>query len=318
MDFLYAAMQLLDFDPMTAPAAGQICHCFICLGPGIYEIGGEHEMPRLFKDYYNEGGGHLLLFKVPRRIERAKASPKMDLYDYVVGAFDTYIYILKRSGKNVIQKKINYCDIFAIEDIHALLKGSLKLYTESEPVVIDYNTVSEEIILKLINIIERNINHITRTIVAESLPTESDPNDPKSIDVLFENLIGKLRVMDTGLKLTAYQPRIYVRLTRELKYKLKYEQYSLSKLAFIINDKELIILRRGTPVRNKRKEELDYSYLYIPFQNIKSAGISGFDEDQYLERFELRAGNITFAFVFEGANSGIKDLSGKLSGLSGA
>jgi hypothetical protein len=297
-------------------------------GPWIYEINEEHTIPRLFRDNYREDLNPLLLFKVPRRIERRAASPSMDLYDYLIGAFDTYIHIWRRAGKNVVEKCINYSDIFAVRDEQALLKGELMLYTESEPIVIDYNTVSEGVILKLINIIENKISGPSREIASREIPIYFNDRDPRSLNMLYFNLLTRLKEANPASRLAAYQPRIYtkpqisreafwndIRNSLELKQKLK--DRTLARFAFIINDKELIILESRTWKRNTPREELGYSFLYVPLQNIRGAFVYAFDEWYGLSIAEIQAGNKTFEYICENTNADIREVCGALSAVAG-
>ena len=65
-------------------------------GPWIYEITEAHPLPALFAPYVRSEETPLMLFKIPRDIERRRATPDMDLYDYVVGAYEERLLILKR------------------------------------------------------------------------------------------------------------------------------------------------------------------------------------------------------------------------------
>lgn len=280
-------------------------------GPWIYEIDEEHEVPKIFRSYYDGSGSHLILFKVPRNIERRTASPDTDLYDYLVGAYDKYLHILKRTGKKVTERKIYYGDISAVKDIHALLKGVLILFTQNGPAVIEYNTVSEEIILKLINIIEKKICIDTQSIRMESIPVEYS-SDESTIDILYFNLFNKLQSVRPGLSLIAYQPAMWIQITRGLRQRLNEEKLKLSKTAFITNDNELIVLERNMPMRKKYKNEYEYSYLYIPFQSITGAALKELDKQQFLFIFELRVKNQIFSYIFENRNKKMFDLYHKL------
>lgn len=277
-------------------------------GQWIFEIDGEHEVPRLFKEYYDENESYQILFKVPRRIDRVKASPNMDLYDYLIGARDTYLHILKREGKGVTETKINYSDIFAVKDTHALLKGELILFTENETEKILYSTVSEEIIMRLINIIERNACKSVRRLYIEGIPVEYIPGDPGSVDFLFVNLFDKLKEFNPEIKLVVHQPNMTIKKTAELKQKLKYTGYMLSRSAFIMNDKDLIIIERPASKFRKVKEGMDYSYFYIPYQSINAVRINKFDEAQNLDIVEFNAGNQTFGFIIGGGNENLTNL----------
>jgi hypothetical protein len=297
-------------------------------GPWIYEIDEEQEIPRLFRSCYSEAGSPLLLFKVPRKIDRRAASPNMDLYDYLVGAFDTYVHIWIRAGKNVVEKRINYGDVFAVRDAHALLKGELTLYTESEPVIIDYNTVSEDVISKLINIVESKISNPLRKLGTRDIPVRMYKNDPRSIDMLYFNLLNKLKQVNPDNILAAYQPRIYTQaaetqepfwfdIKHALEFKQKLKDRVLSRYALVVNDNELIILEKETPKRNNRKEGFGHSYLYVPLQNITGALVYCFDEWYGLSTVEIRTGSKTFEYICESVNMDIRNLCSELNRLNG-
>ncbi len=256
-----------------------------------------------------------MLFKVPRNIERRNASPNMDLYDYLIGAYDAYLHILKRNGKSVTEEKIYYSDIYAIKDMHALLKGELILFVSSGITNIIYNTVSEEVILKLINVIENKLNGYKQKIKMDSIEIENTLRITGSLDFLFINLSNKLKRINPAVNLAAYQPNIIInRKSPELKEQLKYKKCIISKTAFLSNDNELIILEQEISKRRKGKEELDYSYLYIPYKNITGAKMYRFDREQDLSSMEICAGNQRFTYIFENRNKHILNVYNKLSG----
>lgn len=259
-----------------------------------------------------------MLFKVPRRIERRKASPAMDLYDYLVGARENCIHIFKRVGKNVVERKVEYNEILAVKDFHALLKGEVILYTRGEPVSIDYNTVSEEIMQKFINIIEAKINGNARGAGIEGIQIEYDAGSAHYVDMLFESLLGKLKARSPSARLAAFQPEMNIKRTRNIKVKLEQKACTPAKLAFVTTSSELIVISQELNKRNRRKETLDYSYLYVPYQNIKRAHIASFDEEQATSIMELDTGSTTFSFIIKNGNAGVIKLCSALDGIGAA
>ena len=286
-------------------------------GPWLYEIDEEHEIPRLFKGCCSQEG-YLMLFKVPRHIERRKASPGMDLYDYLVGARETCLHIFRREGKKAVERKVDYNEILAVKNFHALLKGELVLYTRGGPVSIEYNTVSEEIIQKLINIIETRISGKARSVGIEGIPAEYDADGADFVDMLFESLLGKLRAWNSCARLAAFQPEINIKWTRNMKAKLQQKACAPAKLAFVTTGSELIVISQELSKRNRRKETLDYACLYLPYQNIKRARAVSFDEEQAISIMELDAGGKTFLFVFENGNIGVLKLCSVLDSMGAA
>ena len=70
-------------------------------GPWAYEIDEDHPLPPLFVPWVEHPEDYRMLFKLPRDIERRKATPDMDLYDYVVGVNDEGIRVWSRREKAV-------------------------------------------------------------------------------------------------------------------------------------------------------------------------------------------------------------------------
>lgn len=281
-------------------------------GPWIYEIDDENDVPNIFRSYYSIDSNCLMLIKVPRKIERAKASPGMDLYDYLISAYDTYLHIFRRVGKKVIEQKVDYNSVIAIKDIHNLLRGLLILYTPKEPVIIEYNTVSEKIVSKLINVIENRISYGERKIQIEGIPIQ-DKSD--SIDVLFINLFDMLQKVNPGISLAAYQSRPQIKKTKDIRQKLKNKEILLSQTAFIVNDKELIVLERDFPKQRKEvaKYEHTFSYLFLPLQSFIGADLTDFDVNQHLQLLQLKLTNQTFTYLIDSVNEEILDLYNALN-----
>lgn len=278
-------------------------------GPWIYEIDDENDVPAIFRSYYNSNINYLLLLKVPRKIERRNAVPGMDLYDYLIGACETHLNIFKKIGKIVDEKKLDYSNIIAIEDAHSLLYGKLTLLALEQSAVIEYNTVSKETILKLINIIENKIDFGPRRSGIESIPVFYSPDRQGSLDMHLFNLFNRLKQVNPGIKLAAYQPDIHIKRTMELNKKLRISNIKISNTAFLTNEKELIILERQT--QGRKKKDIDghyYSFVYIPFQNINSVSINEFDNELNLMLIEFSIYNHKFSYVFENGNNKIYDL----------
>ena len=70
-------------------------------GPWVYDVDGEHPLPPLFVPFVDMSKSWRMLLKIPRDIERRRATPDMDLYDFVVGADDAGIQIWSRREKAV-------------------------------------------------------------------------------------------------------------------------------------------------------------------------------------------------------------------------
>ena len=120
------------------------------------------------------------------------------------------------------------------------------------------------------------------------------------------------KAADPALSPIAYQPAFNIKKDRSLKQELRKRRLSLSKTAFIMNDKEFIILERILPARKKYKEDHEYSYLYIPFQRITGVSLKAFDKEGYLYILELKVKDQRFSYMIENSNKKMLVLYHKL------
>lgn len=124
-------------------------------GPWILVINEEYTMPPLFKSYEYLLDSAVMMIKIPRHIEWRNANPNMHLYDSVIGVFKTHLLLLYRVGNNVKGRRVEYCEIQAKKSIQCLLLGKLILFTDTATINIEYNTVSENIITEVIELIRK-------------------------------------------------------------------------------------------------------------------------------------------------------------------
>lgn len=272
-------------------------------GPWIIEIGGEHPIPRLFVPHYKETQTPLMLFKIPRQIERRNASPSMDLYDYVVGLFDTHIYFLKRVGRRVVEQQIMYKDIQAIKHVCALLHGELIFYVDKKPVTLYYNTVSDDVIARMAAIISQKT-----AIHCLDLGMDEIPYDIKSIEFLYVNLINEIKAKDPQLSLVAYQHQAAVTLERCF---FGTKKRLLEPKAFIANQNELIVIERQKLFK-PNGSDLAYCLTHIPYHCMKRISISPYRNEQELKVLHITTASYEHSFVFEAPNPSVHALQKRL------
>ena len=170
-------------------------------GPWIYKITEKNPMPALFFPYYKENNNYLMLIKIPRDIERRKAKPDMDLYDYVIGMYEEYGYILKRNGKEVEEVKFYYYEVESIENYRSLLLGKLTIHLQNSTIIIPYNAVSIEIIFELVKIIRNRYTQNTYKSISVI-----DKNKNGEIDYLYEGLIKERSLHGDVFPIMVFQP----------------------------------------------------------------------------------------------------------------
>jgi len=281
-------------------------------GPWIYEVDENHPLPPLFVPYYKEDRNCLMIIKIPRNIERRNADPSMDLYDYVVALYEDYIYMLKRIGKNVEESRFFYKDIEGIEDLRQILDGTLTLYLKNAKLIISYNTVSSDIIMKLTRIVRERYTgrdfNIKRDYYDENI----------NIDNLYINLLKNIKSNDQDIQISAVQSSIPLKLLKGSITEM-FEHFIsgtvLLNTLHLTNNKELIIITRGRSFKKNRVVNYDFSITYIPFENLKSIMISNYEKYSELVELNLKLTEKEFRFYFEQTNNKSIDFYNNISNI---
>jgi len=279
-------------------------------GPWVFEIDEHHGMPQLFSGYAHLQERAVMMFKVPRKIERRNANPNMHLYDAVVGLFGTHLLLLSRYKNSVHERRVEYNDIQAIKNVQCLLLGELHLYTNKNVIKINYNTVSENIISRAIAAIRDLQNNRT-----SSLKLSPMSYDFRTIDHLYVNLLKRIERDDVNAQLVAYQPAITLpKKGRFLNSVVRFFNVapSLQCTAFVSNDRDVIIISRTTAIKSPKEVSYSYSYTFIPIARIKSVARESFDKESTLLKLALHTKSHNFEVLYNQSNTGIKQLYDKL------
>lgn len=283
-------------------------------GPWIYVINDEHPLPPLFAKYQSYMDEALLMFKIPRQIERRNANPNMHLYDSVVGIFETYLLVLDRVENSVKERCIQLRDVQAIKKTTNLLSGELALYTNSATVMIPYNTVSDDVMTRAAGLI-RSLQHHKN--VELNLPSMA--YDIKTIEFLYVHLINDLKKDDPNTELIAYQPSIELEGKQNVFAKLLnwiLNRRLLQCSAFVTNGHELIVIERSASVKSNKSPDYAYSYVYLPLEHIGKAVTEPHPKEQSLKQLIYSTENHTFTSAFDDNNTGIDALCKRLSAQS--
>ena len=236
-------------------------------GPWIYEIDEDHPLPPLFVPCVEHPETYRLLFKVPRDIERRKATPDMDLYDYVVGVDDSGIRVWSRREKAVETDYLPLREIGGIRLYQWLLKGVCSIYGREKTVTLPYNTVSGDTFWKLLDMVRQ-------TWPKEDTAPRSLERDAglaeEQVDIWLYNQMRDLR--DRGIPFTAdaYQPyHSDFRTGRRFPW-TKPEEFCGT--LYLHNDRELLLLRSGKP---EKKGEQKYSaeFTAIPWTALENVTV---------------------------------------------
>ncbi len=271
-------------------------------GPWIYIIDEEHTMPPIFVDFHLEKDNPLLMIKIPRQIERRNANPDMHLYDSVIGIFDTYMHVLTRKENSVTQSKVYFKDIQAIKKATCLLNGEIFFYLKDEIYKISYNTVSDDIMTKMISLIKQYLVYEQKNLGLPVIYYNLD-----NVEFLYVNLINSLRKEDKDMELVAYQPNIIVEkhlFSRIIKFLLNKLYYKST--AFITNNKELIIIEKGAQTRDI--DAYYFSHLYLSYKLIKSVELIEHPNNEELKMLKIKTLTHDFDYTCNEENTGIDGL----------
>ena len=290
---------------------GQADKCIVseydAFGPWIYKITEKNPMPSLFFPYYKENNNYLILIKIPRDIERRKAKPDMDLYDYVIGMYEDYGYILKRNGKEVEEVKFYYYEVESIENYRSLLLGKLTINLQNSTIIIPYNAVSIEIIFELVKIIRNKYKHTQNTYKSISV---IDKNKNGEIDSLYESLIKQRSLHGDVFPIMVFQQTINLNNTKLFGL---ISSRSLLSTMHLLNDRELLVINRGTPIQYGKKVIHSYSFLYVPIEKIDDIKFEKYKEYGSIQTICIITKANTFKFYFDEKNSNLTDFYVKLS-----
>lgn len=235
-------------------------------GPWIYKITEKNPMPSLFQPYYKEDENCLMLIKIPRDIERRKAKPDMDLYDYVIGMYEDYGCILKRNEDKVEEIRFYYNEVESIENHRSLLLGKLSIHLKNNTLIIPYNAVSIEIIFELIKIIRDR--YVSKTYEINS---EFSRYENVEIEDLYKNLIKDRESHGDVFPIQVFQPAINLN-DNNVKLGQKILGFIREKLLLatihLLNDREVLIINRGKLINLGKKPVNSYNFIYMPIEKI--------------------------------------------------
>ena len=227
-----------------------------------------------------------MLLKIPRDIERRRATPDMDLYDFVVGADDAGVQIWSRREKAVESTRIAYRDITGIRLYQRLLHGVCTLYSAGGPVILTYNTVSADVMRRFGDLVRAEYGGG----VSAAAGLRGDPDlRERDLDIWLYNQMRDLRDRGVCFTLDAYQPCWSdTRTDRHLPWKRKEE---FAGTLYLHNEREVLLLRSGKP---EKKGEQTYS---AEFTAIPWSALGGV----LLESSQLHEGALLASFRLPGA-----------------
>ena len=284
-------------------------------GPWIFEIGFDYPMPPIFVPYYKEQENCLLLIKVPRNIERKDARPGMDLYDYVIGMYGTYGYILRRKDKEIEEIKFSYDQVVSIENYRDLLLGLLTIHLPNDDIIIRYNTVSEDIILKLVKIIRDRYAQKKY----DKIPIKNKIEALEISERFYENIINKMNSDGDSFDIMAFQPAVkasngrnnlFQKLLRHMRPKL------LLSTVHLCSSRELLVIDKGRPIRYLKETAYSYRFTFISLEKIYNIKFERCEKYDEIKIVYISTGRSSYKFYFDEKNENLIYFYKKLNDLN--
>jgi hypothetical protein len=269
-------------------------------GPLIYNITEKNPIPSLFQPYYKEHENCLMLIKIPRDIERRKAKPDMDLYDYVIGMYEDYGCILNRNEDKVEEIRFYYNEVESIENHRSLLLGKLSIHLKDNTLIIPYNAVSIEIIFELIKIIRDK--YVSNTYEIKS---EFSIDENVEIEDLYKNLIKDreshgdvfpIKIFQSAINLNDNNVKLGQKILGFIREKL------LLSTIHLLNHRELLIINRGKLINFGKKPVNSYNFIYIPIEKIDKIKIEECKEYNNIQMVIIETNINKFKCYFDERN----------------
>lgn len=257
-------------------------------GPWIYEIDSEHPAPALFQPYLKQQT-YLKRLKIPRNIERRKATPDMELYDFVLEAGEKNIRILKREGVQVSERVIPYSELEYVRLSRIILNGNCTFSAGGKQTEVLFNAISFQLMQEFLRLIR------DRYAAKERRALPAQPMTQPLPDVLFVNLARDLQETGEHFSVMAFQPeRQLVRLKKTL---VPHRRIKSPAVMHMTDGRELLLVERQSPAFKAKQRELGYSYTFMPLEKLKNAEIKESAVYSNIEECHLKGEQGDFYFL---------------------
>ena len=271
-------------------------------GPWIYEVTETHPLPRVFVPWFGEDDQAVMKIKVPLKIERAKATPDMDLYEYVLALYNDRLRILHWQGTRVEEQVIDAKDFAGFRYYNNLLIGACTVFYKDGATSFSFNTVSEDLVkdffIRALSLFGNGDSVETGTA---SLPRIQ----PQTEAIMFTNQLHYISMKDPDVSVGAHQR------SAGLKRKSGTEVENVAHMIWkemnpealhLYTDRDLIILEHGTFPNRAGMEDCGYTYTRVLLDRI--TGIEITDSGAYadLKDCSIRMGSNTITYHFSTGN----------------
>lgn len=158
---------------------------FDAFGPWVYQVSTPDEVPRLFRPFEGDPTSATMVIKIPRRISRRDANPRMDLYDHLLSLRGDTLTLLSRApgeADGVRRRVVTAEQVLAIEDSVELLDGRLGLRIADErPLAVSYNGASHDVVGSF-------VSRLRREVRGTAPGTAEASRDEQPLDALWQDV----------------------------------------------------------------------------------------------------------------------------------
>lgn len=274
-------------------------------GPWVYEITPEHPAPGLFVPFLPQEPS-IMQIKIPRSIERRRASPDMDLYDHAAGICADFLWALRREGQEVRSQRIPLSQVQCLSFRRHLLSASLTVYGEEDSLFLPFNAVS-------MDMMEQFAARLRSAVIPEQPLLSPDDvagwQGPATLEPFFHNTLRDLRADGADPLLYAFQPERRDGMPAGL---LRRE--TLPAALHVLTARELIVTWQEPRRRHTPSDAFKYRQLRIPLSRLCAVQTRDLPERREREQTVLLSG-CSFSFGQGPENSGVSALYGTLRKL---
>ncbi|MEX1335808.1 MAG: hypothetical protein AB1Z66_10945 [Candidatus Limnocylindrales bacterium] len=275
-------------------------------GPWAVEISEEDPPPPLFRTHLTRPETPLLSVKIPRRIARREAHPGMDLYDYMVSLYEEDMVVLERVDREVGERTIRYRDLEYLSLRDELLRGTVHLGTADGHYDLPYNTVSGDLMRRLVDLLR------ARYLPAgEPLAVEMEPIETVELSFYFERLLRDELAGASGMQPVAAQadtPLGALEVNRWRRLLFGIVDKRLLESLHLSDGQELYVIDRGQTYAYRWQTTYGRRETWIPLRNISACdwdwGPDAVDAAPVTLTVTTRAGELRWVFTPNNATLG--------------
>ena len=282
-------------------------------GPWAIEVSEEDPAPPLFVPHLTRPERPILSVKIPRHLERRNARPGMDLYDYLVSLYDDDLVVLQRVGRDVRTNSCRLQDVQHLRVTRCLLRGNIHLGLPGRPHDLPYNTVSDDLMLRLVELIRQRYEQ-----GAGPMPLGDLQVPDGELSFYFEHLLAAERRERSGRRLLAAQgtiPMASRRLGALRRLAFRAMDKRLLEAMHFSDGRELMVMTRGKAYAYRWEVEYGVETTYIPLRNLTDVTWSA-DPRNDAVNLVLRTGGGETACVFSRDNASIEPYAAYLSAVA--